>query len=400
MRKLYTIFSLLLISNFLFSQTLLDERALISFDKGLGFHSPDSCFGLNLRFRIQNRVALNTESEKDLSIETVDARTSRLRLRLDGYLLNQKLTYVLQLGFSKYDMEGTLDGSSNIVRDAIVYYNFTPDFYVGFGQSKLPSNRQEIISSGQQQFIDRSIVNAYYSLDRDYGLFGYYSRKLGQAKVNLKGAITTGEGRNTYTSDAGLCYTGRVEVLPFGNFTNNGDFSEGDLEHEKTPKLSVAGGYSFNKWAKRTKGQTGTTLHSKKDLSSVFADLLFKYWGIAFYSEYMQRIAPYSDRDEFGTNPLLIGYGFANQLSYTFLSMWEINTRYAFVRQEKNVKMSFPNSDAYTLGCAKYFKRHATKIQANFSLISKDVPSNEPWWEMSYNQTKNFVFQLQLEFGI
>jgi len=43
------------------AQTEVDERAVISFDKGLGFFDPDSLFGVNIRFRMQNRAAMNTK---------------------------------------------------------------------------------------------------------------------------------------------------------------------------------------------------------------------------------------------------------------------------------------------------------------------------------------------------
>jgi hypothetical protein len=82
----------------------------------------------------------------------------RLRLRLDGFVLQRRLQYYIQLSFSKADME--LEGGTvpQTIRDAMVYYHFNKRFYLGFGQSKLPGNRQRVISSGNQQFADRSIA--------------------------------------------------------------------------------------------------------------------------------------------------------------------------------------------------------------------------------------------------
>lgn len=51
-------------------------------------------------------------------------------------------------------------------------------------------------------------------------------------------------------TNTGLSYTGRLEILPFGNFTNYGDYFEDDLEREQTVKVSLAGGLSFNENAK------------------------------------------------------------------------------------------------------------------------------------------------------
>jgi phosphate-selective porin OprO and OprP len=77
------------------SQTEVDERAVISFDKGLGFHTPDSTFGLNLRFRMQNRIGIENTLGNDIFIDQVEARIRRLRLRIDGYTKSQRLTYYM-----------------------------------------------------------------------------------------------------------------------------------------------------------------------------------------------------------------------------------------------------------------------------------------------------------------
>ncbi|MCB9023810.1 MAG: hypothetical protein H6542_04560 [Lentimicrobiaceae bacterium] len=212
---LFLAFFALIISS-LSAQTEVDERAMISFRKGLGFNAPDSTFGVNIRLRMQNRLVLNMND--DFDIEDIEARVSRLRLRFDGYILNSNLTYYIQLSFSRGDQDWDNTYIPNLVRDAMVYYHFNPKFYVGFGQGKLPGNRQRITSSGQQQFYDRSNVNANLTLDRDFGFFGYYSDKLGGVHYNLKAAVSTGDGRNQLKTNDGLAYTARLELLPLGKF--------------------------------------------------------------------------------------------------------------------------------------------------------------------------------------
>jgi hypothetical protein len=96
-------FALLLLFIGAAAQTEADERAVISFDKGLGFFAPDSTFGLNLRFRIQNRVGMTTFSGSNLAPELFEANVRRLRLRFDGFPGSTKLTYYLQLSFSRGD---------------------------------------------------------------------------------------------------------------------------------------------------------------------------------------------------------------------------------------------------------------------------------------------------------
>ncbi|HRY32239.1 MAG TPA: porin [Bacteroidales bacterium] len=384
-------FSCLIVSDAT-GQVLLDERAIIRFDHGLGFNAPDTAFGVNIRFRVQNRLNLTTSSDKDLDIKSVDPRISRLRLRFDGYILGSKLTYLFQLGFSRDDVSGNPTGAPNLIRDAIVFYRFSPDFYIGFGQAKLPGNRQEIISSGQQQFIDRSIVTTALDINRDFGLFGYYSQILSGMPFNLKAAVSTGEGRNYSTQDGGLCYTGRLELMPFGKFQRNGDFSEGDLSREETPKLALAAAYSLNRDAVRTNGQTGDLLPLKRDLESFFADLLLKYRGNAFFLEYASRSTEKPLMSHEGSETaVLAGTAFNTQISRLFRNNFEIVARYAILKTVEEVKIIWPDRVFYTIGLNKYINAHMTKFQTNLTYRKSTGPGIS---------TADFYFQVQVELGI
>ncbi|HNR55535.1 MAG TPA: porin, partial [Flavobacteriales bacterium] len=131
------------------AQTEIDERALIEVKDGISI-SQDSLFLLNLRFRMQNRLGVTSMGGEDLRIATTDFRVRRLRLRFDGYVLMRRLQYYIQLNFSRADLEVDAGNVPQPVRDAMVYYHFNKYFYFGLGQSKLPGNRQRVISSGNQ----------------------------------------------------------------------------------------------------------------------------------------------------------------------------------------------------------------------------------------------------------
>ena len=192
----------------------------IEVGKGITFRPKNKWFELTMRFRMQNLLSLSFDD--DFTLTKTDARVKRLRLRFDGYIYSPKLVYSVQLGFTGYDTEVLPNGNMNIVRDAIVYYVPSAKWNIGFGQTKIKANRARINSSSALQFVDRSIVNSEFNLDRDFGFFGEYNldRKSG-FDLSAKGSVTLGEGRNWgSSSNGGMAYTGRLELYPLGRFSD------------------------------------------------------------------------------------------------------------------------------------------------------------------------------------
>lgn len=355
--------------------------------KGVGLVTNDSSFSLNFQFRMQNRFIYNTISTDDLSAESYEMRVRRLRFKFTGFVVNPRLTYYIQLSVARGDMDwrgpdmSTVNNSPNVVRDAVIYYQLTPKLRLGFGQTKLPGNRQRVISSGDQQFPERSIVNAAFNIDRDFGFFGQY---IG-GKYNLKGAITSGEGRNANISEGGLAYSGRVELLPFGPFTNNGDDFEGDLEREKTPKLVISGTYHYNDRAERQQGQTGNDIYQFRSLVSMETDMLLKYNGLAWYSEYMNRSTSnpitFNPSDASLSRAVGVGEGYLTQLSYLFKNNVEVAGRYARVKPNEALYTSpsvhVNQQEQYEIGVTKYIRGHRVKIQGSLQyLVQTNLTTN------------------------
>jgi phosphate-selective porin OprO and OprP len=146
-----------------------------NFKRGIEVVAPDSLFSLNFRFRVQSRALYFTESFDDFSMAETEARIRRLRLRLEGFMYSPKLTYLVQLSFARGDMDwnvrdnSAVNNSPNVVRDAVAFYRPDRHWTFIFGQTKLPGNRQRVVSSGDLQFLDRSIVNSTFNIDRDFG---------------------------------------------------------------------------------------------------------------------------------------------------------------------------------------------------------------------------------------
>lgn len=346
--------------------------------KGVGLVTADSLFSLNFQFRMQNRATFVSDSRSESNPESFEFRVRRLRMKFEGFVYDPRLTYYIQLSFSRGDMDwrgpdnSSVNSSPNVVRDAVIYYNPSKHLRLGFGQTKLPGNRQRVISSGDQQFADRSIVNATFNIDRDFGFFAHYTRNY----FILRGALTSGEGRNSVNSNKGLAYTGRIELLPLGKFTGSNDYIEGDLEREKSPKLSIAGTYSHNDLAVRQAGQLGNDLYGPSTIKNYEVDVLFKYNGWAWYNEYMKRdsnipvtVLP-ADPTRF--RYIFVGEGYLTQLSYLFKNNVEVAGRLSTIIPDSplyNNENFFPINEnqvtQFELGVTKYLVGHRLKIQGN-----------------------------------
>lgn len=347
-------------------------------DKGVVVKN-DSTFQMTVRFRMQERMAFFSEGGDDLSITGSELRTRRARLRFDGFILTPRLQYKLQFGFSKADMDiqdGTED--QHPLRDATLTYALTRNWSIGFGQGKLPGNRQRVISSNLLELPDRSIVNGAFTLDRDFGLFLTWQRELGHQLVRAKGALSSGEGRDADPGDAGLCYTGRVEWLPFGAFTNEGDYFEGDLERERTVKLSLAGTYSTNQDARRANGQLGEAfaLGQQRTINTAFVDAMAKYNGWSLLAEYADRRAEGSpivaDPLTAGATYVHEGWGLNLQLGRMVGKRSEVAARYSIVAPGSRVKSVMRQREESWLGYTYYVNQHRIKLQSALSYAWRD----------------------------
>ncbi len=364
-----------------------------NFGKGVGLTSPDSLFQFNIRFRMQNRFSFIQNDGREAAI---DGQIRRLRLRFDGFVGSPAFLYVLQLSFAPGDVGEIEAGENlNIIRDAVVYYRASPKWNFGFGQTKLPGNRQRVNSSGALQLSDRTISNSRFNIDRDFGFFiNMINEYQDQFSWNIKSALTTGDGRNfTKSPDNGLAYTGKVELLPFGRFTKDGVFFEGDIIREKKPKLMLSAAYHFNHKAKRQAGVLGDDLFQPRDLKSLLVDAIFKYKGFAFMSSYMSRdVTDPILRDITGTTYIYKGHGIDFQSSYFITKNWEIIGRMSKVTPSTEIKSAFPVHQQYTLGFTKYIWEHAFKIQLEANLDRLSHHNGE---------TKNNIYtRLQIEMGI
>ena len=156
----------------------------------------------------------------------------RARLKFGGYAFSPNIVYKIEFGLSNKDIstdkeDGLGSDASRIILDAVLKWKFgkNKNYELWVGQTKLPGNRERVISSGSLQLVDRSLVNSKFNIDRDMGIHLRAKWKVGNIIIAPSVAVSQGEGRDiTAGNFGGLSYTGHLEFKPLGDFTKKGDF--------------------------------------------------------------------------------------------------------------------------------------------------------------------------------
>lgn len=361
-----------------------------SFGKGINFMAADSSMTMKLNFRMQSLF----EAEYNGTDQSVvgSAQIRRSRLKLGGYVFNPRLEYKVELGLSSSDMsvskeDGNTGGSSRIILDAVLKYKVSKNWAVWVGQTKLPGNRERVVSSADLQFVDRSLVNSKFNIDRDMGFQLHGSLGKGNFIVQPKFAITTGEGRSSSSDNrGGLNYTARLDVLPLGKFEGKkAEYVLSDLDRQSKPKVAFGFTYNYNDRAVRQQGQLGSYVkdtngeYVQNTLQYFSADMIFKYKGISSLTEFA------TTTGESGIKGFNTGSGFNTQLGYLFKSNYELAGRFTTIKADNSLS-KLSNVSEYTLAFSKYIVGHKLKIQTDLGV------------QKAENVAKgNIISRLQLE---
>lgn len=342
------------------------------------------------RMQILATTAWDQQQNNGLSNPQQNFLVRRARLKFDGFAYSPKLTYKIELGLSNRDLSGGSPFTSNTPRfiyDAVVRWNFYENFVLWFGQAKLPGNIERVISSGDLQQVDRSLLNRTFNIDRDMGFQLRHKTKLSQKFLMREiFALSQGEGRNITTGNiGGHQYTSRLELLPFGTFKAKGDYRGSDLLREQTPKLLLAATYDINHNAVKTRSNQGDYMVNdigffETTIRSVFIDAMFKYKGFSFMGEYAHRSA----QDAFAKNSdgsltgdvVQVGNGINLQSGFLLSQDWEISARYTNISLDALTTGRNPENQ-YTLGLSKFIVGHKLKIQTDLSYLSVPNGTNE-----------------------
>ena len=351
----------------------------------INFIAKDSSFSVKFAPRVQSRYQSEWSYDgEDYDPADINFSVRRARLKFGGFAFSPKLKYKIELGLSNRDISGANIYNRNTPRyilDAVVMWNFHENFELWAGQTKLPGNIERVVSSANLQLIDRSLLNSKFNIDRDMGIQLRHKLRLGgNWIIKEKFSISQGEGRNiTEGNIGGLQYTSRLELLPFGEFSSKGDYSQGDLKREKSIKAMFGFTYDINENAVKSRSNMGSYLIQSSgglfetDITTIFLDGVIKYNGFALTGEYANRDADQIEAlEEDGRTKTgaVVGAGSASNIqgSYLFKNNFEITARYTNINFKKITRLS--DLKQITFGVSKYVVGHSLKIQADISLLN------------------------------
>lgn len=333
--------------------------------RGVTWAAPDGVTRISMRFRMQQMFTLRTASDDDLDITQAYFQVRRARLRFGGPVWDPRLSFVLQLAFARADLDYADTQFPNILRDATISWRFTPNFSMTAGQGKLPGNREQLISSADLEFPERSIVTSRFTLDRDVGVQAALADTVGGMPLLLRAAVSGGEGRNPTGNDDGLAYSGRLEWQPLGPFAESGDDVEGDLVRQTHPHLALAVSGQHNVRTARAGGQLGPVLYAPRTINTLEADASFKYRGLSIYGEWARRDAddPITRQTGSADRYVYAGHGALVQVSYLVGNKWAPALRWARTTPDAAIvdEPGAAEEEQLVAGLTRYFRRHRVK---------------------------------------
>ena len=384
---------------FICSNLSSQETSAPKFGKGLfNLIGKDSSFSMNVSARMQMLGTSNWDVNNGLSNPTSNLLVRRARLKFSGFAYSPKLKYKLELGLSNRDI-GKASSFTNeapkYILDAVVKWNFSGNFVLWFGQTKLPGNRERVISSGDLQQVDRSLLNSRFNIDRDMGFqLRHHFNLTDKFIVKEMFSVSQGEGRNVTTGNlGGHQYTSRIELLPFGKFASKGDYRGSDLKFEPAPKLALGFTYDFNNDAVKNRSNQGSYMTTdtgfySTNISTVFVDAMYKHKGFSVMAEYAYRDA----EDAFAKNSdgtltgdeVQVGNALNLQTGYLLSKTLEISGRYTNIDWDFDITGK-GQENQYTLGLSKYIVGHKLKVQTDVSYLDLATKTNQ------------FMYRLQVD---
>ncbi len=337
--------------------------------RGLELSSPKGAFTSRIRWRLQPRFANPTEGTPRIPSQfpEVDAdkfTLNRARFKVDGEVFK---------GFMEYNYEQDLVGGKMI--NLFTDVHFKPWLRIRFGQWKSIFSQERYISSGNQQFVDRSIVNREFTVDRQAGV-SINGRVLEgtHADTSYSFEVLTGTGINSGLSLSSPMLVGRYQWNFLGR---DPGFSSSDTGIRDTPAAFLAfttmrNTSAFTRFSSSGGGQLDGFTSGDKNRYHVRQsnlEFMYKYRGFSAQSEtHFEHI---DDRVLNQQTNLRGGYYQAGYLPQAIWSAMpkgvELAYRYAFV--DPNLNVAHDLLQTHTVAVNYFLEGHSNKFTFDVARI-------------------------------
>jgi hypothetical protein len=266
----------------------------------------DGKFKVEFRGRVQARYTYQGRDSRGDDDSNISDRSffelERLRFGIEGYVWDPAFYFIVES--DGHTDEGTLE-----LTDAYVQYQRKDkdrgfDAFFGIGQWKPYFGRQEKTSSGAQLFVDRSLANEFFNIDRNVGVWVESRKTLNKDEkalfngVAVELAVTNGiDSVNVPYSDGETdqipAFIAHVDLDVLGNLGRYA-LTGGDYNRIKVPGLTI--GASFMSDQNNGSGNVDDA-NAEWDVYQMAFDFVFKYMGFSLNGEYFGRWLDFDSED-------------------------------------------------------------------------------------------------------
>ena len=361
--------------------------------KGFRLESRDGNFQTNLQWRAQLRFTepYRSDPRQVDNFEAPDKRTfegRRLRMKIGGHGYKPWLKYYFEV-----DLQPTRASETSSSRASARVIDWRIDvaknkaFGLRAGQWKIDYNRERVDSSGRQQFVERSIINRVFTIDRQMGvqLRGRLFEGTGADLRYYAGAFT-GEGRGVANDDNKLMYVGRLQWNFLGRDLA---LRQTDVERTEKPTGSFAIGAAQNtgratRWSSSGAGNldgftpVALAADGQYRIHQAVAEFAFKYQGFSTQNEYHWKNIEDTTLPSGAVGQDSELHGFYTQFGYFFNEIWssfpeplELAARYAWLEEPNESDLSRDNQrQEYTVAANWFFNGHNNKLTLDYSYLT------------------------------
>lgn len=357
---------------------------------GFRLATRDGDWATNLQWRAQLRYSspLNSDPRSLSAINAPDKsnfEARRLRMKIGGHGFQPWLQYYFEVDLQP---SRDVDDSSSSASARVIDWRIDVAKWdwggIRVGQWKIDLNRERVDSSGRQQFVERSIANRVFTIDRQVGiqLRGHLFENTA-ADMRYYAGVFNGEGRGVRNNDDGMLYMGRLQWNFLGRDLA---WRQTDVDYTELPtgSLAIAGFTntgSCTRWSSSGCGNLdgfespATAATDQFETDQFVEEFAFKYRGFSVQQEYHKKTITdrvVGSKNDLTGGYLQAGYFFSNVFP-SFPAPLELAIRYAVVNEPNAVDRRFENTRReYTLGANWFFSGHNNKLTLDYSHLAVD----------------------------